>query len=233
MMRMNLEQTYKTVLLKEMLESELKELELTQESMKDDKTVSKSAICKLVKRLFIWMPIFMILVNYIRNGIDPFIIIYAPVFLFYTAIYTAVIVLFILMYITAVKFYRKEGKSMPEEKAFYEQNKMALRENIQTIDHGLWNHSSLIPQYRSKEVLEQLITYKKVGRARTDEDAIEILEKERPVYSQPAFARPKKHFPLLESLSTKLSRLGRFIGVVVIASLLGKSIARTSYRRGW
>ena len=71
-----------------MLKAELRELENTQEKLNRDKTVSKVAIRKLVKRAFIWMPIFMILVNYVRNGIDPFIFIYTPVFLFYTAIYT-------------------------------------------------------------------------------------------------------------------------------------------------
>ena len=132
-MRMNLEQTYKTVVIKEMLEAELRDLENIQEKLNRDKTVSKAAIRKLVKRAFIWMPIFMILVNYVRNGIDPFILIYTPVFLFYTAIYMAVIVSFIWMYNTVVKRFRKSRKDIPVETAFYEQNKMALQENIETL----------------------------------------------------------------------------------------------------
>ena len=133
-MRMNLEQTYKTVVIKEMLEEELRDLENIQEKLNRDKTVSKVAIRKLVKRAFIWMPIFMIFVNYIRNGIDPFILIYTPVFLFYTAIYTAVIVSFIWMYNTVVKRFRKSRKGFPIETAFYEQNKIALQENIETVE---------------------------------------------------------------------------------------------------
>ena len=46
---MNLEQTYKTVVIKEMLEAELRELENIQEKLNRDKTVSKAAIRKLVK----------------------------------------------------------------------------------------------------------------------------------------------------------------------------------------
>ena len=208
-MRMNLEQTYKTVVIKEMLEEELRDLENIQEKLNRDKTVSKAAIRKLVKRAFIWMPIFMIFVNYIRNGIDPFILIYTPVFLFYTAIYMAVIVSFIWMYNTVVKFYRKSRKDIPKETAFYEQNKVALHENIETVDCALKNNSTLIPMYRSKEVLEQLIAYKKEGRARNDEDAIDILERERPVSIQPAFVCTKNRFATLKTSRAKLSRLGQ------------------------
>ena len=117
-MRMNLEQTYKTVVIKEMLEAELRDLENIQEKLNRDKTVSKAAIRKLVKRAFIWMPIFMIFVNYVRNGIDPFIFIYTPVFLFYTAIYMAVIVSFIWMYNTVVKRFRKSRKGYSGRNGF-------------------------------------------------------------------------------------------------------------------
>ncbi|MFS0574966.1 hypothetical protein AB1K83_04990 [Sporosarcina sp. 179-K 3D1 HS] len=232
-MRMNLEQTYKAVVIKEMLEAELRDLENIREKLNRDKTVSKVTIRKLVKRTFIWMPIFMVLVNYVRNGIDPFIFIYIPVFLFYTAIYTGVIVTFIWFYNTVVKLYRKTKKDGPEERAFYEQNQKALQENIETIDRALKNGSSLAPSYRSKQVLEQLIAYKKEGRAATDEGAVDILEKERPVSVQPTLVSRKKRFTTLENFASKLSRFCNFIGMVVFASMVTKSMNRPFRRRGW
>ena len=87
--------------------------------------------------------------------------------------------------------------------------------------------------YRSKEVLEQLIAYKKEGRARNDEDAIDILERERPVSIQPAFVCTKNRFATLKTFAAKLSRLGRFIGIVLFASLVAKSITRPIHRKVW
>ncbi|MFC5591701.1 hypothetical protein ACFPRA_22705 [Sporosarcina soli] len=232
-MRMDLEQTYKTVVIKEMFEAELRELENFQEKLNCDRAVSKPAICKLVKRSFIWMPIFMILVNYVRNGIDPFIFIYLPVFLLYTVIYTGVIVSFIRMYNTVVKCFRKSRKGILGEAAFYEQNKMALYENIETIERALKNNSSMIPMYRSKDVLEQLISYKKEGRAKTDEDAVDIFEKEGPFRCKPAFVSPKKRLATLKKLTSKFRRLVHFIGVVVFASMVIKSMNRPIHRKVW
>ena len=72
-MLLNIEETYRTVILKEMLENELVELETAYKNPMDERTVSKATVRKTIKHLFIWVPIFMVLVNYIRNGVDLFI----------------------------------------------------------------------------------------------------------------------------------------------------------------
>lgn len=230
-MCMNLEDTYKAVVLKGMLKDELDELETTHESMVRRNVISKATIRKIVKRLFIWMPIFMILVNYIRNGIDLFIFIYTPVFLFYTAIYTAVIVSFIYVYNAIVKKFNKFRNEISEGMVFYEQNKEALQKNIELVDSALNNNSSLHPKYRSKEVLEKMIAYKNQGRARTDEESIQIIEKESQIFSQSSTASREKRFVKLSAISTKLNRFGRFVGMVVFAFMAGKSLNKPSLRR--
>jgi len=228
---MNLEDTYKAVVLKGMLKDELDELEITHESMVRRNVISKATIRKIVKRLFIWIPIFMILVNYIRNGIDLFIFIYTPVFLFYTAIYTAVIVSFLYVYNVIVKEFNKSRKGFSEGLVFYEQNKAALQKNIDLVDSALNNNSSIHLKYRSKEVLEKMIAYKNQGRARTDEESIQIIEKESRIFSQPSTASREKRFVKLSIISTKLNRFVRFMGMLVFASMVAKSLNRPSLRR--
>lgn len=230
-MHMSLEDTYKAVVLKGMLEDELNELETIRERMFSRKVISKDAIRKTVKRLFISFPIFMILVNYVRNGIDLFIFIYTPVFLFYTAIYTAVIVSFIYVYNAIVKKFNKSRKEISEGIVFYEQNKEALQKNIESVDSALNNNSSLLPMYRSKEVLEKMIAYKKQGRAKIDEEAIHIYEKESRICSQHSTASRKKSISKFSAISTKLSRFGRFFSMVLFASMVAKSLNRPSPRR--
>lgn len=230
-MRMNLEDTYIAMVMKRMLEDELDELETTRESMFSRKIISKATIRKMVKRLFIWFPVFMITVNYVRNGIDLFIFNYTPVFLFYTAIYTAVIVSLIYVYNAIVKKFNNSRNGVIEGRVFYEQNKEALQKNIKTIGGALKNNSSLIPMYRSKVVLEKMIAYKTQGRARTDEEAIHIFEKESPIFSQPSTASKKKRFVKLTSISTKLNRFGRFVGMIFFASMVAKSLNRPRLRR--
>ena len=174
----------------------------------------------------------MIFVNYVRNGIDPHPYLYTCVFVLHSNLYGC----HCLFYLD-VQYSRQTlsqiKKDIPVETAFYEQNKIALQENIETVEFALNNNSSLIPMYRSKEVLEQLIAYKKEGRARNDEDAIDILERERPVSIQPAFVCTKNRFATLKAFTAKLSRLGRFIGTVLFASLVAKSITRPIHRKVW
>ncbi|WP_252502719.1 hypothetical protein [Sporosarcina sp. Marseille-Q4943] len=225
-MQMSLEQTYKAVILKEMLEQEFKELESVQKNKGREKMISRATMRKIVKRLFIWLPVFMIFVNYVRNGIDPFIFIYAPVFLFYTSVYTSVILLFIWVYNSAIRCFFKAKKVNPKELAFYEQNKKAIQVNIETVKHALKNHS-LIQKYYSKEVLEQLIAYKREGRVKTDQDAIKLFTKEHPSYAQPVSSKLERGF-------TKMSLLIRnFIGTVAAASLFASGINHRKYRKGW
>lgn len=230
-MRMNLEDTYKAVVLKGMLKDELNELGTTHESMFGRNVIGKAKIRKIVKRLFIWMPIFMVLVNYIRNGIDLFIFIYTPVFLFYTAIYTVVIISFIYIYNVIVKRFNISRKEICEGMVFYEQNKEALQKNIELLDSALNNNSSVHPKYHSKEVLEKMIAYKNQGGGRTDEDSIQIIEKEGRIFSQSSTASREKRFVKLSAISTKLSRFGRFVGMVVFASMAAKSLNKPSLRR--
>jgi len=228
---MNLEDTYKAVVLKGMLEDELDELETTHESLVRRNVISKATIRKIMKRLFIWMPIFMILVNYIRNGIDLFIFIYTPVLLFYTAIYTAVIVSFIYVYNVIVKKFNKSRKVFSEGMVFYEQNIEALQKNIDLVDSALNNNSSIHPKYRTIEVLEKMIAYKNQGRARTDEESIKIIEKESRIFSQPNTASREKCIVKSSTIATKLNRLGRFMVKLIFASMVAKSLNRPSLRR--
>lgn len=230
-MLLNLEETYRTVILKEMLENELEELETAYKSPMEEKTVSKATIRKTVKRLFIWVPIFMVLVNYIRNGVDLFIFIYTPVFLFYTAIYTAIIVLFIYAYNFLLRKYNKSRKGVNEASLFFEQNKAALQNNIKTVEDALMTKSTLISLYHSKEKLEKMIEYMKKGRARTDEDAIRLFEKEHSRYSRPGPTKRKKCFINSEGLTKKVNHFGRFISVILFASLVAKSLNRSSSPR--
>lgn len=225
-MQMNLEQTYKAVILKEMLEQELMELESVQKNMDSEKTISKATMRKIVKRSFIWLPIFMIFVNYVRNGIDPFIFIYAPVFLFYTSVYISVIVFFIWIYNTGVRCFLR-AKKTSKELAFYEQNKKAVQVNIETVEHALKNQSSLMPKYHTKEVLEKLIAYKREGRAKTDGDAINLFAKEHPSNTQPVSPKARTRFVAL------CSRFQNFFGSVAVASLFASDINDRKYRKGW
>ncbi|MBO1915258.1 hypothetical protein J4G37_61825, partial [Microvirga sp. 3-52] len=96
---------------------------------------------------------------YIRNGVDLFIFIYTPVFLFYTAIYTGVIVLFIFPYNFIVRKYNKYRVGANETSLFFEQNKVAIQENIKTVDDALMTKSTLIPMYHSKAKLGKMIEY--------------------------------------------------------------------------
>jgi membrane protein YdbS with pleckstrin-like domain len=230
-MLLNLEETYRTVLLKEMLENELEELESAYKCPLDEKTVSKAAIRKTIMRLFVWVPIFMVLVNYVRNGVDLFIFIYTPVFLFYTAIYTAIIVLFIYVYNFIVRRYNKSKVGVNEASLFFEQNKVVLQENIKTVEDALMTKSTLIPMYHSKVKLGKMIEYMKKGRARTDEDAIYLFEKEHPRYSQPGPAKRKRCFINREGLTKRMNRFSRFISMVFFASLVAKSLNRSSSAR--
>ncbi|PID03795.1 hypothetical protein CSV67_03915 [Sporosarcina sp. P2] len=230
-MLLNLEETYRTVILKEMLENELEELETAYKSPTEEKTVSKATIRKTVKHLFIWVPIFMVLVNYIRNGVDLFIFIYTPVFLFYTAVYTAIIVLFIYAYNFIVRKYNKSRAGVNEASLFFEQNKAALQKNIKTVEDALMTKSTLIPLYHSKEKLGKMIEYMKKGRARTDEDAIYLFEKEHPRHNQPGPTRRKKRSINREGIAKKVSRFGRFISMILFASLVAKSLNRSSSLR--
>ncbi|MCM3711022.1 hypothetical protein [Sporosarcina luteola] len=226
-MQMSLEQTYKAVILKEMLEQELKELESVQKNKGRKKMISRATMRKILKRSFIWLPVFMIFVNYVRNGIDPFIFIYAPVFLFYTSVYTSVILLFLWIYNSAVKYFLRKKKVNPKEVAFYEQNKKVVKVNIKTVELALKNQSSLMPKYHTKEVLEQLIAYKREGRVKTDQDAIKLFTKEHPSHAQPVSSKSGRVF-------TKMSLLIRtFIGTVAAASLFASGINHQKYRKGW
>ncbi|MFS0689023.1 hypothetical protein AB1K89_07265 [Sporosarcina sp. 179-K 8C2 HS] len=224
---MNLEQTYKAVVLKEMLEQELMELESVQKNMGSEKTISKATMRKIVKRSFIWLPVFMIFVNYARNGIDPFIFIYAPVFLYYTSVYISVIVFFIWIYNTGVRCFLRAKKN-PKELAFYEQNKKAVQVNIETVEQALKNQSSLMPKYHSKEVLEQLIAYKREGRAKTDDDAINLFAKEYPAHARPVSSKSGRRLTALSLLIRK------FIGTLAAASFFTNGIDdHRKYRKGW
>ena len=227
-MLLNIEETYRTVILKEMLENELVELETAYKNPMDDRTVSKATVRKTVKHLFIWVPIFMVLVNYIRNGVDLFIFIYTPVFLFYTAIYTAVIVLFIYAYNLIVRKYNKSRAGANETSLFFEQNIAALQTNIKTVENALMTKSTLIPLYHSKEKLVKMIEYMKKGRVRTEEDAIKLFKKEHAGYIQPDATKRKKRFKNQEGLTRKLNRFGRFISMIFFASLIAKSLNRSS-----
>ena len=230
-MLLNLEETYRTVILKEMLENELEELETAYKNRIEEKTVSKETIRKTIKRLFIWVPIFMVLVNYIRNGVDLFIFIYTPVFLFYTAIYTAIIVLFIYAYNFIVRKYNKSRVGVNGASLFFEQNKEALQKNIKTVEDALMTKSTLIPLYHSKEKLVKMFEYMKKGRARTEEDAIYLFEKEHPRHNQPGPTQRQKRSINRGGIAKKVSRFGRFISMVLFASLVAKSLNRSSSPR--
>lgn len=230
-MLLNLEETYRTVILKEMLENELEDLETAYKSPKEEKTVSKAAILKMVKFLFIGMPIFMVLVNYIRNGVDLFIFIYTPVFLFYTAFYTGVMVLLIYVYNFIVRKYNKSKIVENEGSIFFEQNIEALQKNIKTVEDALMTKSTLIPLYHSREKLGIMLEYMKKGRARTDEDAIILFEKEQLRYNQPGSSKRKSCSINKERRTKKANRYLQFMGTVFFASLVGKSLNKSSSSR--
>ena len=52
------------------------------------------------------------------------------------------------------------------------------------------------------------------------------------VFSQ-LLSSTKNRFATLKTISAKLSRFGRFIGMVVFASLVAKSINRPIHRKVW
>ena len=88
--------------------------------------------------------------------------------------------------------------------------------------------STLIPLYHSKEKLVKMIEYMKKGRVRTEEDAIKLFKKEHAGYIQPDATKRKKRFKNQEGLTRKLNRFGRFISMIFFASLIAKSLNRSS-----
>ena len=177
---MDLEETCKAVVIKELLEKELVDLEKQKEKIMTKRKLVENKLLKYTWIAIFSISIFLMAMNLITRT-KWTTLFYYPILLGLSVVIMFPFVLAICLYNNLVLQYNKHKNS--KEYLVYQLDKEAAEANLQTICNML-NKASVVPkQYHNRIILAKFLEYIHSGRAINLEEAIRLFHSNKPSFS--------------------------------------------------
>lgn len=183
-MLMDLEQTYKAVLLKGMFEQRLKDLEEMKNHQLKKGQLDKLTLKTIAISGVVSLSVIFLSLNYFLHGRKTSTLFFYPLHVAIALTIVSAVLLIAFGYNQIVKSVNMAQLKKVNHKSLlvYEQEKEATEINLKTITEGLKTKSKIPVKYHEEFALEKMIEYIQTGKAKNVFSAIYRFDKEYPSY---------------------------------------------------
>lgn len=170
--QINLEQTFKALLIEEFLQNNVQELETRQQQILNKGVIQKEKIkiviaCGLLLLTFLFLGL-----NFFLHGRKLITFLFFPIHVFEALKFMLILYLLLLFY----NFCRvRINKSILKRQLIVSDDLAANKTNLKTVKNML-HHSSIPLKYQNKEALETMLQFIREGKAKSEQEALSLYK---------------------------------------------------------